>query len=247
DSDFYDGYEDQVVDLHSALKEYRDFMLSMSAKEGVKVPITHAQPFTTSAPSPIELQNATPTPHDTPPQYQPLTPHDSPLQDQPTTPHDYPLPLLTTLMETCATRSQKVAELEKDKKSQALKILQLNKRVKRIERKQKSKTTGLKRLRRVDAAQRGRTNLNAASKGVSAVIALELVSTAKPTMFDDEDVTMTMGQTLIKLKAEKARILDEKIAQKLHDEEVQKAVARDEQERADMEKALELQRQLDKR
>nr|GEU56734.1 reverse transcriptase domain-containing protein [Tanacetum cinerariifolium] len=30
DSDFYDGYEDQVVDLHGALKEYRDFMLSMS-------------------------------------------------------------------------------------------------------------------------------------------------------------------------------------------------------------------------
>nr|GEX50130.1 hypothetical protein [Tanacetum cinerariifolium] len=30
DSDFYDGYEDQVVDLHGALKEYRDFMLSMN-------------------------------------------------------------------------------------------------------------------------------------------------------------------------------------------------------------------------
>nr|GEX62071.1 hypothetical protein [Tanacetum cinerariifolium] len=32
DSDFYDGYEDQVVDLHGTLKEYRDFMLSMSAR-----------------------------------------------------------------------------------------------------------------------------------------------------------------------------------------------------------------------
>nr|GEX74049.1 hypothetical protein [Tanacetum cinerariifolium] len=30
DSDFYDGYEDQVFDLHCAIKEYRDFMLSMS-------------------------------------------------------------------------------------------------------------------------------------------------------------------------------------------------------------------------
>nr|GEU57130.1 hypothetical protein [Tanacetum cinerariifolium] len=29
-SDFYGGYEDQVVDLHGALKEYHDFMLSMS-------------------------------------------------------------------------------------------------------------------------------------------------------------------------------------------------------------------------
>nr|GEU39808.1 hypothetical protein [Tanacetum cinerariifolium] len=30
DFDFYDGYEDQVVDLHGALKEYNDFKLSMS-------------------------------------------------------------------------------------------------------------------------------------------------------------------------------------------------------------------------
>nr|GEU83891.1 copia protein [Tanacetum cinerariifolium] len=93
----------------------------------------------------------------------------------------------------------------------------------------------------------GRTNLNASSKGVSAVIAPELVSTVEPTMFDDEDVIMTMAQTLIKLKAEKAKILDENIAQKLHDEEVQKVTAMNEQERADMEKALELQRQLDER
>nr|GFB55749.1 hypothetical protein [Tanacetum cinerariifolium] len=33
DSDFYDGYEDQVVDLNGALKEYSDFMLSMSRKK----------------------------------------------------------------------------------------------------------------------------------------------------------------------------------------------------------------------
>nr|GEV01657.1 hypothetical protein [Tanacetum cinerariifolium] len=107
-----------------------------------------------------------------------------------------------------------------------LEILQLKKRVKRLERKNKSKTLGLKRLRRVGAAQRVESstdtvleNVNAASKGVSAVSAPDLVSTVEPTMFDDEDVTMTMAQTLIKLKAEKARILDEKIAQKLHDEE----------------------------
>nr|GEW42315.1 hypothetical protein [Tanacetum cinerariifolium] len=92
-----------------------------------------------------------------------------------------------------------------------------------------------------------RTNVNAASKGVSDVSALELVSTAEPTVFDDEDVIMIMAQTLIKLKAKKTRIIDEKIAQKLHDEEVQKATARDEQKRVDMEKALELQKQLDER
>nr|GEX43900.1 hypothetical protein [Tanacetum cinerariifolium] len=134
-----------------------DSMLVQSqqqAKACVEVPITHAQPSKTSAPLPTEHQDTTPIPHDTPPQYQPPTPQDSPLQDQLTTPHDSPMPLLTTLMETCATLSQKV---------------------------------------------------------------------------------------------EKAIILDEKIAQKLHDEEVQKVTGRDEQERADMEKALELQRQLDER
>nr|GFD52092.1 hypothetical protein [Tanacetum cinerariifolium] len=51
----------------------------------------------------------------------------------------------------------------------------------------------------LDAKSQGRTNLkakihlvkenvNAASKGVSDVIALELVSTAEPTVFDDEYV-----------------------------------------------------------
>nr|GEV22028.1 putative ribonuclease H-like domain-containing protein [Tanacetum cinerariifolium] len=94
----------------------------------------------------------------------------------------------------------------------------------------------------IDAESQGRLNqedVNTASKGVSAP---KLVSVAEPTVFDDEDVTMTMAQTLIKLKAEKAKLLDEQIAQKLHDEEVQKAAARDKQEKANMERALELQR-----
>nr|GEX26457.1 putative ribonuclease H-like domain-containing protein [Tanacetum cinerariifolium] len=80
-------------------------------------------------------------------------------------------------------------------------------------------------------------DVNAASKGVSAVSAPELVSAAEPTVFNDEDVTMTMAQTLIKLKAKKAKLLDEQIAQKLHDEEVRKAAARDKQEKAYMERA----------
>nr|GEV66883.1 xylulose kinase-1 [Tanacetum cinerariifolium] len=159
-----------------------DSMLVQSQQQdeaGVEVPITHAQPSTTSAPSPTKLQDTTPTPYDTPPQYQPPIPHDSPLQDQPTTHHDSPMPLLTTLMETCATLSQKgrkIAAIDADKGTTL-----------------------------VDAE-------TGEEEGVSAVITPELVSTAEPIVFDDEDVTMTMAQTLIKLKAEKARILDEKIA-----------------------------------
>nr|GEY16695.1 hypothetical protein [Tanacetum cinerariifolium] len=123
---------------------------------------------------------------------------------------------------------------------------------KEARKEKKSNTSGLKRLRRVaidadegiilvdeeldeeevsmDAESQERLNqedVNVASKGVSAVSAPELVSVAEPIVFDDEDITIIMAQTLIKLKAEKAKILDEQIAQKLHDEEVQKAAARD--------------------
>nr|GFC33113.1 hypothetical protein [Tanacetum cinerariifolium] len=52
------------------------------------------------------------------------------------------------------------------------------------------------------------------------------VNAAEPTVFNDEEVTMTMAQTLIKMKAEKARLLDEKMAKRLHDEEVEQVVAR---------------------
>nr|GEY59715.1 hypothetical protein [Tanacetum cinerariifolium] len=82
----------------------------------------------------------------------------------------------------------------------------------------------------MDAESHERLNqedVNVASKGVSVVGAPELVSDAETIVFDDEDVTMTMAQTLIKLKAEKAKLLDQQIAHKLHDEEVQKAAARD--------------------
>nr|GFB09366.1 hypothetical protein [Tanacetum cinerariifolium] len=70
------------------------------------------------------------------------------------------MPLLTTWMKTCATLSQKFAELEKDRNSQSLEILLLKKRVKRLERKKKSKTLGLKRLRRVGVDQRVESSSN---------------------------------------------------------------------------------------
>nr|GFA96131.1 hypothetical protein [Tanacetum cinerariifolium] len=63
--------------------------------------------------------------------------------------------------------------------------------------------------------------------------------------FNDKEVTMTMAQTLIKLKAEKAELFNEQIAQKLHDEGVQKAAARDKQEKTNLEIALKVQKQYD--
>nr|GEX81314.1 copia protein [Tanacetum cinerariifolium] len=165
---------------------------------------------------------------------QPSIPHASPPQEQPTTTSESFMSLLTTLMETCATLSQKVAELEQEKHSQDLEILQLKKRVKKLEKKKRSKSLGFKRLRRVaidddeditlvdvekdkevvsmDVKPQERINQkgdNAATKGVSA---------AEPIVFDDEE---------------------------LHDEEVEKAAARDKQEKDDMERAQVFQKQYD--
>nr|GEZ95893.1 hypothetical protein [Tanacetum cinerariifolium] len=45
----------------------------------------------------------------------------------------------------------------------------------------------------------------------------------EPTVFNDKEVIMTMAQTLIKMKAKKARILDEHMAKRLQDEEIEQA------------------------
>nr|GEW46630.1 hypothetical protein [Tanacetum cinerariifolium] len=187
----------------------------------------------------------------------------SPPQEQPTTTSESFISLLTTLLETCASLSQKVAELEQDKHTQALKILKLKKMVKKLEKKKRSKSSGRMHPNRgkieaidadeditlvdvetqeevvtMDVEPQGRINqenVNAASNGVSA---------AKPIVFDDKEVIMTMAQTLIKLKEKKAKLLDEQIAQKLHDEEVQKVTAKDKQEKDDMERAQVLKNNL---
>nr|GEZ31408.1 hypothetical protein [Tanacetum cinerariifolium] len=127
------------------------------------------------------------------------------VKEQPTVTSESSMSLLTTLMETCATLSKKVADLEQDKHTQAMEILQLKKRVKKLEKKKRSKSSGLQRLKRVGTAQRvesstdtvvevekdeevvtmdaepqGRINqedVSAATKDVSA---------AEPTIFDDE-------------------------------------------------------------
>nr|GFB11609.1 hypothetical protein [Tanacetum cinerariifolium] len=45
--------------------------------------------------------------------------------------------------------------------------------------------------------------------------AIKDVSAAEPTVFNDEEVAMTMAQTLIKMKAKKARLLDEQMAKNM--------------------------------
>nr|GEY71927.1 hypothetical protein [Tanacetum cinerariifolium] len=183
---------------------------------------------------PVAPTPPSPTHEPLPPPHEPIT---IPLQAQPTPPSSLPqeqptttsasdMTLLNTLMETCTTLSHKVAALEQDKVAQALEIFKLKRRVKRLEKKRRSKHSGLKR----------KDYDNAAAKEVNA---------AEPTVFDDKEVTMTMGQTLIKIKAKKARIFDEQMAKRLHDEEVEQAAAREKQEKYDFKKAKMQEKHLD--
>nr|GEX14166.1 DNA-directed DNA polymerase [Tanacetum cinerariifolium] len=130
----------------------------------------------------------------------------------------------------------------------------LKKRVNKLEKK-KSRSSGFKRLRKIGTSQRVKSSNDtvmgaqedASKQGgrlkllmLMRILPYKGVSAAETTVFDDEEVTMTMAQTLIKMKAKKAKLLDEKIAQRLHDEEIEKAAARDKQEKDDLERAQEV-------
>nr|GFA71303.1 hypothetical protein [Tanacetum cinerariifolium] len=81
----------------------------------------------------------------------PIAKPSSPLQQQPSQPiHDVEISmdLLHTLLETCTTLTRKVEALEQDKVAQALEIIKLKQKVKKLERKNKLKVSGLRRLRK---------------------------------------------------------------------------------------------------
>nr|GEZ77957.1 hypothetical protein [Tanacetum cinerariifolium] len=212
-------------------------------EEDVEVPVAPTLPSPSPVPSP-------------PLQAQPAPSHDTLPQEQTIDTSESSMTLLITLMETCVTLSQKVAELEQDKQTQASEILKLKKRVKKLEKKKKSKHSGRMHPNRVGGIEaidvdeditlvdaKTQVDMDAELQGRKDDnnTATKDVNTTEPTVFDDEEVTMTMAQTLIKMKDKKARLLDEKIAKRLHDEEVEQAAAREKQEKDDLEKAKGLQ------
>nr|GEZ06851.1 hypothetical protein [Tanacetum cinerariifolium] len=219
----------------------------------VEVPNAPTPPSPTTAPSPPPQE-----PIPIPPQAQPALPS-SPPQEQPPITSESSMTLLNTLMESCTTLSHKVDQLEQDKIAQALEIFKLKMRVKKLEKQRRSKSSGLKRLRKVGTSQRVKSSTETvvgaqedASKQGRELrkdddnAAIKDASATEPTMFDDEEVTMTMAQTLIKMKAKKARLLDEQMAKRLHDEEVEQVVAREKKEKDDLEKdkVLQLQKNM---
>nr|GEV54632.1 hypothetical protein [Tanacetum cinerariifolium] len=81
-----------------------------------------------------------------------------PQQQQPPSQSTYDadtlMDLLHTLLETCTTLTKKVEALEQDKVAQALKIIKLKQKVNKLERKNKLKVSGLRRLRKIETTQR---------------------------------------------------------------------------------------------
>ncbi|GKA33710.1 hypothetical protein Tco_0720139, partial [Tanacetum coccineum] len=189
----------------------------------------------------------------------PPIPYDSPLTGGYTPGSDEGRLKLKELMAMCTKLSKQMLDLEKEKDAQAMEILKLNQRVKKLERKRKSSISYPERriyrqvkssnddLDEEDASKQGRTSdktkpmfkdsnfddlddlvdegmafvqekyaENQGKIGVDDIKAVntagEGVSTAAPrtpptttTVFDDEDVTISMANTLIKMKEEKAK------------------------------------------
>nr|GEU52703.1 hypothetical protein [Tanacetum cinerariifolium] len=131
----------QAQDMEDAAED-EDDINEVSAEPTPPLP-THATPppppQQEHIPSPPQAKTAQPSP---PPQQQPL--YNVELS----------MTLLNTLLETCATLTKQVANLEQDKIAQAIEIIKLKKKVKHLEKKRQYKSSGLKRLRKVGTTQR---------------------------------------------------------------------------------------------
>nr|GEW63829.1 hypothetical protein [Tanacetum cinerariifolium] len=114
-------------------------------------PATTPPPPQELIPSPSHVESTPPPlPHKSP-IAQPSSP---PPQQPPSHDIEISMALFNQLLETCATLTKKVGNLEQDKIAQAIEITKLKQRVRRLEKKIKSKASGLKRLRKVGTAQR---------------------------------------------------------------------------------------------
>nr|GEY25754.1 hypothetical protein [Tanacetum cinerariifolium] len=133
---------------------------------GVDVDVVPAAADEPSIPSPTSTTQPPPPSQELPctshvlptPPPSPIAEPSSPPQQQQlsqsTHDNDTSMDLLHTLLEICTTLTRKVEALEQDKVVQALEIIKLKQRVKKLERKNKLKVSGLRRLREIGTAQR---------------------------------------------------------------------------------------------
>nr|GEW64910.1 hypothetical protein [Tanacetum cinerariifolium] len=155
DTSLFDGMlvPQQVQDDVADAAEDEDVSNEISAKPTPQSPT----PATTPPPQQELIPSSSQVESTLPP-----SPHQSLIVQQssppPQQPHSHDaeisMALLNQLLETCATLSKQVVNLEQDKIAQAIEITTLKQRVGRLEKKKKLKASGLKRLRKVRTAQR---------------------------------------------------------------------------------------------
>ncbi|GJT99665.1 hypothetical protein Tco_1110004 [Tanacetum coccineum] len=115
---------------------------------------------------------------------------------------------LNELMKLCTNLSQRALDLENTKTSQAAEIATLKERVKKLERRNKSKTPRLKRLRKVGRTARIESSEDEGVFDEHEVKVKKVVSTAKVTIVSATPTTVNelpLAQTLIEIKAAKPK------------------------------------------
>ncbi|GKD19622.1 hypothetical protein Tco_1208780, partial [Tanacetum coccineum] len=116
---------------------------------------------------------------------------------------------LTKLINLCTNLQKKVLDLEEAKTAQAKEIANLKKIIKKLEKRRKSRTPGLKRLRKVGSARRVESSDDFSLGAQEDKVEVEkVVSTAKVTTASATTTTVdesTLAQTLIEIKAAKPK------------------------------------------
>nr|GEV35897.1 ribonuclease H-like domain-containing protein [Tanacetum cinerariifolium] len=113
---------------------------------------------------------------------------------------------LTNLMELCTKLQQMVLDLETTKTTQAMEIESLKRRVKKLERRKRSRTHGLKRLYKVGLSARVKSSEdeeNVVEKEVDAAqVQVTTIATTTPTISINE---ATLAQALVELNHAKPK------------------------------------------
>ncbi|GJS20311.1 hypothetical protein Tco_0448943 [Tanacetum coccineum] len=135
---------------------------------------------------------------------------------------------LNELMELCTNLQQRVLDLETTKTTQATKIASLKRRVKKLKRRNKSRTHGLKRLNRVGSSRSVESSKDEGLDGDEVIVeSVDVVNTVEETRSVVEEVTavtipvsvattttttivitdveMTLAQALAELKSAKPK------------------------------------------
>nr|GEU69989.1 hypothetical protein [Tanacetum cinerariifolium] len=99
----------------------------------------------------------------------PSLPPQQPQPSQPTHDVEHSMDLLHSLLETCTTLTRKVEALEQDNVAQALEIIKLKQRVKKLEKKNRLKVYGLRRLKKGEIITNMDADKDVTLKDVAAV------------------------------------------------------------------------------